>query len=450
MLARRPLLHIYLVVLITLPGIFIALGQVHLSDPMMALITGAAIMAASFLLVWACDAAQSDVSQALALAAVALIAVLPEYAVDMYFTWQAGKFPDSEYAHYAIANMTGANRMIVGLAWVLIAVIYWFKTRRSVVLEEQRRLEVRFLALATLYAFIIPIKGSLAWYDGVVLIGIYIWYMILAGQRPPEHCVCDGPGAYIASLAKKKRRIVTVLMFLFAAGAIVANAERFCEGLIGTGKFFGINEFYLVQWLAPIASEAPEFVVAIMFALRGKAGMALGSLLSAKLNQWTLLVGMIPGVFAVSAGTLAFPIPMGHFQMQEILMTAAQSLLAVIMLAALRLTVGQAFLLFILFTSQLVAPGMIEKYWGGEFMGMHGEQIHSLFSILYLMSALVMAIDQPLRLRGLWPWSNAGQDNCVEKSCIVCGTPVDNLLTDSENDNSNSVDKSENLKKTDK
>ena len=51
---------------------------------------GVAIFGAAFLLVWACDAAQADVSQALSLAVVALIAVLPEYAVDMYFTWQAG------------------------------------------------------------------------------------------------------------------------------------------------------------------------------------------------------------------------------------------------------------------------------------------------------------------------------------------------------------------------
>jgi cation:H+ antiporter len=39
----------------------------------------------------------------------------------------------------------------------------------------------------------------------------------------------------------------------------------------------GVNEFLLVQWLAPIASEAPEFIVAIMFALRGMAGLPWGA-----------------------------------------------------------------------------------------------------------------------------------------------------------------------------
>jgi len=429
MLIPRPLLPIALAVLVTLPGIAVALAQVHLTSPLMALVAGAAIMGAAFLLVWACDAAQSDVSQALALAAVALIAVLPEYAVDMYFTWQAGRFPDGDYAHYAIANMTGANRLIIGVAWAVVVGIFWLKTRRDVVMEEERRLEVRFLAAATLYAMLIPIKGSLAWYDGIVFVGLYAWYMVLAGRRPSGHCDCEGPGAYVAALPRLRRRMVTLLLFLFAAGAIVLNAERFCEGLIGTGKAFGINEFLLVQWLAPLASEAPEFVVAIMFALRGRAGLALGSLLSAKLNQWTLLVGMIPGVYAVSAGTLHHPMPMSGFQMQEVLLTAAQSLLAVVMLATLRLTVGQALLLFGLFAGQLVAPTVVEALGGGQVMGLHGEHMHSLFAFLYLVAALSLVVDRPRRLLGLWPWWRGEALRPVENLCTACGSPVHGPLT---------------------
>jgi len=79
-----------------------------------------------------------------------------------------------------------------------------------------------------------------------------------------------------------------------------------------------------VQWLAPIASEAPEFIVALMLALTGRMALGLGSLVSAKVNQWTLLVGMIHFVYALAHRSLAHPIPMGHFQMDEILLTAAQ------------------------------------------------------------------------------------------------------------------------------
>ncbi len=405
MLVRKPYFPIVLAAFATLPGVVVALAHVELSAPLIAVMSGASIMAAAFLLVWACDAAQADVSQALALAAVAVIAVLPEYAVDMYFTWQAGKFPDGDYSQYAIANMTGANRLIIGVAWAVVAIIFWVKTRRPVVLEEERRLEVRFLAIATLYAFLIPIKGTLAWYDGIVFVGLFVWYIVLAGRRPrAEQLEAEGPGAYLCSLPRVTRRAWTILLFVFAAGTIVATAEHFCEGLLGTGKAFGINEFLLVQWLAPLASEAPEFVVAILFALRGRAGLALGSLLSAKLNQWTLLVGMIPGVYAVSSGTLQHPLPMGNFQMQEIWLTAAQSLLAVVMLATLRLSVSQALLLFGLFAGQLVAPGAVDAFFDGQVMGFRGDQMHVLFSFLYLMAAIALVVDQPRRLGHLFLW----------------------------------------------
>lgn len=399
--AFRSILLITLTAAATIPGIYSALQHLEYPPHVEAIVAGIAILAASFLLLWACDAAQADVSQALALAAVALIAVLPEYAVDMYFTWQAGKFPQSDYSHYAIANMTGANRLLIGVAWALIAIIFYVRSRRDVRIEAERRLELFFLGVATIYALTIPLKGSLAWFDGVVFIGLYLVYMWLAARRPCTECEACGPAEYLVSLPIKRRRATTVVLFLFAATAIVLNAERFCEGLVGTGEMFGINKFLLVQWLAPIASEAPEFVVALMFAWRGNAGLALGSLLSAKLNQWTLLVGMIPGVFALSSGSLMPPMPMDNIQMQEILLTAAQSLLAVLMLANLRLSLGEAIFLMALFFGQLLSPTLVERLPGGTFMGLPGHEMHQVFSMMYVAAALALFVDRPYRLGSL-------------------------------------------------
>ncbi len=188
-------------------------------------------------------------------------------------------------------------------------------------------------------------------------------------------------------------------MFVFAAGAILANAGLFCEGLLGTGRLLGVNEFVLVQWLAPLASEAPEFTVALVFAWRGQAGTALGSLLSAKLNQWTLLVGMIPATFAVAHGSLAHPLPMSHFQLSEILLTAAQSLLGVLLLASLRLTIAGGVLLFSLFASQLALPAIVGAH--GLF-GFTAVQLHPLFAALYFTAAMALLFQNPrraLRLR---------------------------------------------------
>ena len=391
-----------LAILVTLPGTFARLADLTLSAPTEALLSGMAILGASFLLLWACDAAQADIPQALALAVVALIAVLPEYAVDMYFTWQAGKFPDSDYAHYAIANMTGANRLLIGVAWGVIALVGWVRSRRDVQLDPVRRTELAFLAMATAYAFLIPIKGTLAWYDGIVFLGIYAWYIYVASKQ--KRCECEdetGVVALLLGLPARKRRAATMALFLFSAGVILANAEPFCEGLIVTGKLLHINEFLLVQWLAPIASEAPEFCLAIAFAWRGQAGLALGSLLSSKLNQWTLLVGMIPGVYAVSHGSIDHPLPMGSFQLHEIFLTAAQSLLAVVLLLSLRLTLGKAMLLFVLFAGQLVLPGIVQAHpqWFGA---IPSDAIHPIFSALYLIIAVPYTIRYRKDFLAMW------------------------------------------------
>ena len=59
-----------------------------------------------------------------------------------------------------------------------------------------------------------------------------------------------------------------------------------------------------MQWVAPLASESPELLVAGLYAWRLKAGDSLGTLISSKVNQWTLLVGGLPLIFALRAGTL--------------------------------------------------------------------------------------------------------------------------------------------------
>jgi cation:H+ antiporter len=396
----RKALPLILAALITLPGLWLRLSGIHLAPPPAALISGLAILGASFLLLWACDVAQLDIPQTLALAVVALIAVLPEYAVDMYFTWQAGKYPESDYAHYAIANMTGANRLLIGVAWSSLAAIHWFKTRRRITLDLEQRTEVLFLGMATAYAFFIPIKGSLAWYDGIVFLALYAWYIRLASQRPCQDCELEGPAELIGQLPKTRRRAAVVGLFLFAAGVILANAEPFSENLVASGKVYGINEFLLVQWLAPIASEAPEFIVAIMFVLRGQAATAMGSLLSSKLNQWTLLVGMIPGVYGMASGSFAHPLPLGSYQLHEIFLTAAQSLFAVALLASLSLGPGAATLLFVMFTGQLLSPYVAEWLnlpplpWGNGTDG-----LHQLFSAGYVAMFLIVAW---MKRRDMW------------------------------------------------
>jgi len=294
------------------------------------------------------------------MAFLALIAVLPEYAVDMYFAWQA---PHREgYTAFATANMTGGNRLLIGLGWATVVDKGWLASRASsFALERSQSVEVFFLLVATLYSFVIPWKQTISLWDAAILVSLFVVYMILASRAEHEEPELDGPAAWIASQPTLRRRVTVVFLFIYSGAAILLAAEPFAEGLVATGRKFGIEEFLLVQWLAPLASESPEFIVCILFAWSGKASAGISALVSSAVNQWTLLIGMLPIVYSVSAGEPR-AMPLDERQVEEMLLTTAQSIYAVTVIADLRFSVREAMILLVLFTCQLVFTDATARY----------------------------------------------------------------------------------------
>lgn len=351
---RRGWLGIGVAAVVTVPGILTTLGILGGPDPVRALIYGVAIVGAAFLLSWAAEAVQLDFSQGLALALLALIAILPEYVVDATFAWLAAE--DPAYAGYAVANMTGANRLLIGIAWPMVIVLAWLRfRRRHVDLEAGHGLELVVLLAATLYAFWLPLKGEITLLDMAVLVSMFAFYIWRVARLPAEQPHLVGPAALIGELPPWTRRATTGVLAAGAAVAILLVAKPFAQSLVNTGVSLGIDEFLLVQWLAPLASEAPEFVVVALFAWRGEGTPALGTLVSSKINQWTLLVAMLPLVYSVALGQ-PDALPLDTRQRDEVLLTAAQSLFAVTLLLDLRLSLIGAGALLGLFVTQMVLP----------------------------------------------------------------------------------------------
>src|SRR4051794_30572772 len=169
---RASLAPLFVALALPLPWLALNSTGFHGQPLLVSCLTGLAIFGAAFLLSWAAELLQIEVSQALALALLALIAVLPEYAVDAVFAFQAGRDPAVAEQGYAVANMTGANRLLVGLGWSLIVLVGWWRHgTRQVTLERNQALELGVLLLATLYALIIPFKGELNLLDTAVLLG---------------------------------------------------------------------------------------------------------------------------------------------------------------------------------------------------------------------------------------------------------------------------------------
>ncbi len=357
-------LYLAVALAITLPGLVLHLMGVQITPLLGTLIFGIAILGAGFMLSWAAEAAEQHVSQGLAIAGLAIVTVLPEYAVDIYYTLQAGQHPGSDYVQFAAANMTGANRLLIGTAWPLIVLLYWWRSgKRAVPLRWENAAEVAFLALASIYAFVIVLKGTIDLFDMAILIGIFAAYLWRLSKLPKGKGADDdgdedddddievGPAAALTLLPNRQQYGVIAALVVVAAFAILVVAQPFAESLIGSGAQLGIDKFFLIQWLAPLAGEAPEIVITILFTLSLRPTVALGALISDKINQWTLLVGMIPLFYSLGAGRVA-AFPLDARQHEEFFLTAAQSLFAVALLLRLRFSLRSGLVLLGLFLVQ--------------------------------------------------------------------------------------------------
>src|SRR5215510_4355671 len=144
------------------------------------------VVLSAFMLAWGAEAAQFYVSQGLALAILAWLQVMPEFAVEAVIAWH-------QNVPLMTANFTGALRLLTGLGWPTIWVVHAFARRvrgepdfwRAVRLDDEHAVEVVGLTPALLYFAWIVAKGSLGLLDAGVLLAIYAAYLVVLQRIPP-------------------------------------------------------------------------------------------------------------------------------------------------------------------------------------------------------------------------------------------------------------------------
>lgn len=330
------------------------------SSPWAALWTTPCILIASIVITWGAESAQFFVAQGFALAILAWMQTLPEFAVEAVLAWK-------QQTTLLIANLTGALRLLTGLAWPMIyataAVVHRRRTGqhlRSIDLHRDHSIEVIGLVFPLLYAFLIWWKASLHVYDACVLTAMYAAYLILLMKLPPQaHEHVDDLEAVPRTIVKLPRawRISAIGgCFLMGGLLIYFTAEPFLGSLVAVAGAIGIPSFIVIQWFAPIISEFPEFASTFYFARQKEnAATAIMNITSSNINQWTLLMAMLPAVFSMSRGDLS-AIPLDPEQRSELLLTIGQSCAGMIFLMNMKFDWWEALAIFSLFVAQFVLP----------------------------------------------------------------------------------------------
>jgi cation:H+ antiporter len=327
-----------------------AAAPLEQTSPITALWATPSILLAAMLIAWAAESAQFFVAQGFALAILAWLQTLPEFAVEFVLAWQ-------QRVDLLMANLTGALRLLTGLGWPMIyAVAAFFHRRkygeplRRIQLEDQQSVEVIGLFVPLVYVTVVWWKASITLIDAFVLIGIYAAYLWVLRRMPPEEEESiDELEVIPRTIVKSRQKVRTFIiaaLFVAGGGLIYLTAEPFLGSLLAVSALLGVPSFVFVQWVAPLVSEFPEKVSAFYWARTiNRAPMALMNMVSSNINQWTLLMAMLPIVYSISRGQASM-IPLDGRQQLELLMTIAQSLIGMIFLVNMELAWWEAAALF--------------------------------------------------------------------------------------------------------
>ncbi len=336
-----------------------------------ALWTFPAIVLAAMLIAWGAECGQFYISQGLALAVLAWVQTLPEFAVEAVIALSAAKDPSQ--MHLITANFTGSLRLFVGLGWPMVYFVAVLFARRTttkrgfwrIEMDDEHSIAVLSLLPALLYFLVIYFKSTLTIWDGVALTLIYFVYLWLLSKMPPQdHEEIEDLGRiprFVMRLKKPANFIAIAFLFIIGALILWYAAHPFLHSMLALAISLGVSEFVFVQWMAPFLSEFPEKLSAFHWARTvKKAPMALVNFVSSSINQWTILVATVPFIYSCGVGHIA-PIVFDEHQRTEILLTIVQSYLGFLFLASMGFSWWEAAGLFGFWIVQFFVPSVREE-----------------------------------------------------------------------------------------
>jgi cation:H+ antiporter len=237
------------------------------------------------------------------------------------------------------------------------------KPLRDIKLDAHHSVEVIGLFFPLLYALFIWWKGFLHLWDAIPLLAMYGLYLGLLLKLPPEKQEgIENLEAIPRAIVKAPRRwrVTGILGCFFVGGALIyLTAEPFLGSLVALAAAISLPSFLVIQWLAPVISEFPELLSTFYFARQEEnAGVALMNIASSNINQWTLLVAMLPVVYSLSIGAPA-GFAFDADQKTELLLTIGQSCVSMLFLLNMHFSFLEAIAMFALFAVQFVLPAFL-------------------------------------------------------------------------------------------
>jgi cation:H+ antiporter len=247
---------------------------------------------------------------------------LPETMVPIVAILFAGGAHQSASNRIGVGAILGAPFMLATLAMFVTGVVVLIAGRsrpvgdtmavdRDVLVHDVRTFIVAYavaIATALLPADLAPPR----WLVAVILLGTYAWYVkghfdadptVASGHLAPLRFHRFDRGGNPTNPAVPALRIVNVQV-IAALLLIVTGAFLFVNIVEHIASDIGVDETILALIVAPMATELPEAINAIIWVRQGKESLAMGNITGAMVFQATIPT-VVALLFASSSWAIA-------------------------------------------------------------------------------------------------------------------------------------------------
>ncbi|MFX1534798.1 MAG: sodium:calcium antiporter [Promethearchaeota archaeon] len=208
----------------------------------------------------------------------------------------------TEGYNIAMGSAIGGNLLLFTIGYGLVILLAYIFHKQSISLDNVHlRDDLWYLLISCMFILFSALDGLFQWYEGLILIGIYIFYIIHQFfESRLFDIVPEDDAVYMADIAKRQWLISGILL---SVGAILLLlvAHPFVVAIEELSLAMGLSALILALVISPFASEMPEKISAFVLTIRDIKGaeMAIANFIGSKVMNNSLLFGAMIVLAAV-------------------------------------------------------------------------------------------------------------------------------------------------------
>lgn len=185
----------------------------------------------------------------------------------------------------------------------------------------------------------------------------------------------------------------SLAILVFGAFVLYFVTQPFTQGLYLMAGDYGVDRFTLFQGVLPLISKSPLIVLVVMLAWRNRGEFAGSILLNSHIAILALAVALVPlsGLMRGMTPGVSDLIVLDDRQRMELLLTASQSLMAIVILARPKISWKGASALAVPFAFEWLAHGLLTPE--GDLAMVQGTIV-----VIYLLAAAALLLTDGSRM----------------------------------------------------